>query len=294
MAFAFRVGVFAFHCDMRVARLPDASVVHLFEIGSAEEIEEVRARIVPVTFGHLEFQGQKMRHHDFGTLRCQRPHHPIVMSPKASGVVLHVFPVPAIEPAGRPKHLVQHLGSGGGMYVLEIAHSHATSDIACNAVFEQLDVLDFPGLSEEVRDFFFGVGKLAVNSIPSAKFHDDVVIPEAHVNAVVFFSDKLQELHVGEVVVRDIASDAASVSRQKIPFKEYFEMRPQSRDIPSHGRIEIHMQVAHEKVLHARNLYSRTDRVKGLSCGRFFLWEAPPLDIAIPFIYITPIIRQSL
>lgn len=36
MAFAFRVGVFAIHCDMRVARLPDTSVVHLLEIGSAE------------------------------------------------------------------------------------------------------------------------------------------------------------------------------------------------------------------------------------------------------------------
>ena len=228
MAFALRVGVFALHCDMRVARLPDASVVHLFEIGSAEEIEEVRAGIVPVTFGHLEFQGQKMRHHDFGTLRCQRPHRPIVMSPKAAGIVLHVFPVPAIEPAGRPKHLVQHLGSGGGMYVLEIAHSHASRDIASNAVFEQLDVLDFPGLGEEVCNFFFRVGKFAVNSAPSAKFHDDIVVPEAHVNGGIFFGDKLQELHVGEVVVRDVSRDAANVSRKEIPVKEYFEMIPQS------------------------------------------------------------------
>ena len=136
------------------------------------------------------------------------------------------------------------------MHVLEVAHSHAARNAVSDLIFEQHDVLNLACFGKEVGNFFFGGGKFAVNTVPTAKFHDDVVIPEAHVNAVVFFSDKLQELHVGEVVVRDIASDAASVSRQKIPFKEYFEMRPQSRDIPSHGRIEIHMQVAHEKVLH--------------------------------------------
>ena len=119
------------------------------------------------------------------------------------------------------------------------------------------------------------------------------MIPEAHVNAVVFFGDKLQELHVGEVVVRDVSRDAASVRRQEISVKEYFEMFPQSRDIPSHGRIEIYMQVADKKVLHACNLHSRTECVKSMNCG-CFLWKVTPIDTAISFIYITPVIRLSL
>ena len=166
--FAFRVGEFALHCSMCVARLPNASVVHVFEIGSAMEIEEVRAGVVPVTFGHLEFQGQKVRHHDFGMLLGERSQNAVVVFPKATGIVLHVFPVPSIEPAGGPKHLIQNFRSAWCVHILEVAHSHATSDAVGNSVFQKHDVLYLVCFGKEVGDFFFGGGKFVVNSEASA------------------------------------------------------------------------------------------------------------------------------
>ena len=99
------------------------------------------------------------------------------------------------------------------MLVLEIAHAHTASDIACNAVFEQLDVRDFLGLFDEIRNFAFGGGEFLVGAEWPQTLGDDVMVPEAHVNRIVFLGNELQELHVGEVVVRDIARDAASISR---------------------------------------------------------------------------------
>ena len=43
MLFAERVGVLAFDGGVRVARLPDASVVQILEVFSSVEIEKVRA-----------------------------------------------------------------------------------------------------------------------------------------------------------------------------------------------------------------------------------------------------------
>ena len=76
------------------------------------------------------------------------------------------------------------------MHVLEVAHSHAARDAVGNSVFEEHEVLDFVRFGEEVGDLFFRGGELAVDSVPSAYFHDDIVIPEADINAVVFISDK--------------------------------------------------------------------------------------------------------
>lgn len=53
---------------------------------------------------------------------------------------------------------------------------------------------------------------------------DDVVVPEAHINRAVFFGNELQELHIGEVIVCDIARDTAGIRRQEVAFKVVFEM----------------------------------------------------------------------
>ena len=100
--FAFRIGNFPFHCSVCMACLPDAPIAHIFKIGRTMEIEEVRARVVPVAFRHFKFQGQEMRHHDFRSFFGERLENPIVMFPKSVGVVFHVVPVSAIEPASRP------------------------------------------------------------------------------------------------------------------------------------------------------------------------------------------------
>ena len=77
------------------------------------------------------------------------------------------------------------------------------------------------------------------------------MVPEAHVDRVIFFGNELQELHVGEVVVRDIARDAAGIRRQKVAFKEYFEMFAQHGDSAGHWCIEIDMQIVDKIVVHA-------------------------------------------
>jgi len=154
------------------------------------------------------------------------------------------------------------------MHVLEVAHSHTACDAVGNSVFEEHEVLDFVRFGEEVGNLFFGCGEFAVNSVPSANFLDDVVVPEAHVNGGVFLGDELQELHVGEVVVRDIASDAASVRRQEVPPEEFLEIFAQSLNVPGQGRIEINMQVADKKVFHVCNLYSAGSCVNGGEWGR--------------------------
>ena len=153
------------------------------------------------------------------------------------------------------------------MHVLEVAHSHAARDAVGNSVFEEHEVLDFVRFGEVVGNLFFGGSELAVNSVPSANFLDDVVVPEAHVNGGVFLGDELQELHVGEVVVRDIASDAASVRRQEVPLEEFLEIFAQSLNVPGQGRIEINMQVADKKVFHASNLYPASSHVNGDKWG---------------------------
>ena len=137
------------------------------------------------------------------------------------------------------------------MLVLEIAHAHTASDIACNAVFEQEDIRDFPGLFDEIRNFAFGCCEIAIRAKSPHVFGDDVVISEAHINGAVFFGNELQELHVSEVVVRDIARDAAGIRRQKVAFKEYFEMFAQHGDSAGHWCIEIDMQIADKIVGHA-------------------------------------------
>jgi hypothetical protein len=53
---------------------------------------------------------------------------------------------------------------------------------------------------------------------------DDVVVPEAHINHTVFFGNELQELHIIEVVICDIACNAAGICRQEVALEEYFEM----------------------------------------------------------------------
>ena len=99
------------------------------------------------------------------------------------------------------------------MLVLEIAHAHTTGNIAYDAIFEQLDVRDFFRFGKEVFYLAFGSSEITIRAESPHVFGDDVVIPETHINGAVFFGDKLQELHVGKVVVRDIARDAASISR---------------------------------------------------------------------------------
>ena len=42
---------------------------------------------------------------------------------------------------------------------------------------------------------------------------DNIVVSKTHIDGIVFLGNELQELHVVEVVVRDIARDAAGVCR---------------------------------------------------------------------------------
>lgn len=137
------------------------------------------------------------------------------------------------------------------MLVLEIAHSHTTGDAFHNAVFEQLDVRDFFCFGKEVFYLAFGCGEIAVRAETPHVFSDDVMVSKAHIDRVIFFGDELQELHVGEVVVRDITRNAASIRRQKVSFEKDFEMFAQHGDGAGHWCIEIDMQVANKIVGHA-------------------------------------------
>lgn len=149
------------------------------------------------------------------------------------------------------------------MFVLEIAHAHTACNAISNAVFEQLDVRDFFCFGKEVFYLAFGCGEIAVRAETPHVFSDDVMVSKAHIDRVIFFGDELQDLHVGEVVVRDIARDATGIRRQKVAFKEYFEMFAQHGDGAGHWRIEIDMQIADKIVGHALNLYPLILTVKG-------------------------------
>lgn len=100
--FAERVGVLALDGGVGVSRLPDASVVQVLEVFGSVEIEKVRIGVVLVAFCHVEFQRQKVRHHDFRALRGELAEGSVVISPELVGVVLHVFPVDSVEPPCRP------------------------------------------------------------------------------------------------------------------------------------------------------------------------------------------------
>jgi len=103
----------------------------------------------------------------------------------------------------------------------------------------------------------------------SQTLSDNVVISEAHINRTVFFGNELQELHIGEVIVRDIARDAAGVCRQEVAFEEDFKMFAQHAHSAGYRRIEIDVQIADKVVSHAINLYPRILCVKGINARRF-------------------------
>ena len=248
-----------------MARLPDAPVIQVLEVFRPVEIEEVRAGVLPVPLCHFEFHRQEVRHHDFRALCSKFTKYDVVMPPEFVGVVLHIFPVTSVEPASRPQDFVRHFRCGGRMLVLEIAHAHAARNAFCYAVFKQLNVRDFSSLGKEVLYFTFRCSKFLVRSEAPQMLCDDVVVSEAHINRAVLFSNELQELHVVEVVVRDIARDAAGVCREELAFEEDFEMFAQNGDSAGYRRIEIDMQVADKVVSHAPNLYSRAKAVKGSS-----------------------------
>ena len=85
---------------------------------------------------------------------------------------------------------------------------------------------------------------------------DDVVISKTHIAGIVFLGNELQELHVVEVAVRDIARNAAGIRRQEVSFEEDFETFSQYGECAEHRRhIEIDMQVADKIVGHAHNLH---------------------------------------
>lgn len=137
------------------------------------------------------------------------------------------------------------------MLVLEIAHAHTTGNIAYDAIFEQLDVQDFVGFFDEIGNFAFGCGEIAVRAETPHVFGNDVVVSKAHIDCAIFFGNEFQEFHVGEVVVRDIACNAASVSRQKVSLEEWFKMFVQHGYSACHRCIEIDVQVADKIVGHA-------------------------------------------
>ena len=248
-----------------MARLPDAPVIQVLEVFRPVEIEEVRAGILPVTFRHLEFQRQEVRHHDFRALCSKFTKYDVIMSPEFVGVVLHIFPVTSVEPASRPQNFVRHFRCGRRMLVLEIAHAHAACNIVCDAVLKQLEVRYLPCFGKEVLYFTFGCSKLLVCSEAPQMLSDNVVVSETHIDGIVFFGNELQELHISKVIVRDIARDAAGVCRQEVAFEEDFEMFAQNGDSAGYRRIEIDMQIADKVVGHAPNLYSRAIAVKGSS-----------------------------
>lgn len=79
---------------------------------------------------------------------------------------------------------------------------------------------------------------------------DDIVIPKTHIDGIVFFGNELQKFNVGEVIVCNIACDAADICRQEILLKENFEMLAQYAHCAGQWRIEIDMQIADEVVGH--------------------------------------------
>ena len=248
-----------------MARLPDAPVIQVLEVFRPVEIEEVRAGILPVTFRHLEFQRQEVRHHDFRALCSKFTEHDVVMPPEFVGVVLHVFPVTSVEPASRPQDFVRNFRCGRRMFVLKIAHAHAARNAFCYAVSKQLNVRDFSSLGKEVLYFALGCSKFLVRSEAPQTLSDDIVVSKTHIDGIVFFGNELQELHISKVVVRDIARDTAGIRRQEVALEEYFEMFAQHAHSAGYRRIEIDMQVADKVVGHAPNLYSRAKAVKGSS-----------------------------
>lgn len=222
--FAKFVGIFTFDGGVRVACLPNTPVIQVLKVFRPVEIEEVRAGVLPVPFRHFEFQRQKVRHHDFRATCSKFAEHDVVMPPELVGVVLHVSPVTSVEPASRPQDFVRNFRCDRRMLVLEIAHAHATRNAFCDAVFEQLDVRDFPGLFDEIRNFAFGGGEFIVGAEWPQVFSDDVMVPEAHIDIIVFLGNELQEFHVNEIIIRNIACDATGIRWQEVAFKEYFEM----------------------------------------------------------------------
>ena len=208
-----------------------------------------------------------MRHHYFRTLCGEFAEYAIIVSPEFVGVVQFVIPMPTIEPARRPKDFVPHLGSRRRMFELEIAHAHAAGDIVCDAVFKQLQIRNLFGFVKKVFYLALGGEKIPVGAEFPNAFGDDVVVSQANINTFVFLGNELQELHIIEVVICDIARDAARIRRQEILFKEYFKFHAQNVDCAKHRRhIEIEMKIADKKVGHILNLYSRILGVKGTNC----------------------------
>ena len=157
------------------------------------------------------------------------------------------------------------------MFVLEIAHAHTTCDIACDMVLKQLNVWNFFCFGKEEFYFAFGCSEFLVRSEASQIFGDDVVISEAHVDCTVFFGNELQKFHIGKIVVCYVTCDTTDVRRQEILLEENFKMLAQDANRAGHRSIEIDMQIADEKVVHALNLYSRLVTVKGWIARRFSL-----------------------
>ena len=189
------------------------------------------------------------------------------MPPEFVGVVLHVSPVTSVEPACCPQDFVRNFGRGGRMLVLEIAHAHAARNAFCYAVFEQLQIRNLFGFVKKVFYLALGGEKIPVGAEFPNAFGNDVVVSQANINTFVFLGNELQELHIIEVVICDIARDAARIRRQEILFKEYFKFHAQNVDCAKHRRhIEIEMKIADKKVGHILNLYSRILGVKGTNC----------------------------
>lgn len=224
MPFAKFVNVLSLDGGMRVASLPNASVIQVLEILRPVKIEEVRVGVLSVPFCHIEFQWQKVRHRNFRVFCSKVAENSVVMPPEFIRVVLHVFPMDSVEPARCPQYFVRNFGCSGRMLVFEIAHAHTTCDTICDAVFKQLDVRNSPCFGEEVLYFTFRSSEFLIRSKAPQIFGDDVVVSEAHINRTVFFGNELQELHISKVIVRDIARNTAGISRQEVAFKVVFEI----------------------------------------------------------------------
>ena len=118
------------------------------------------------------------------------------------------------------------------------------------------------------RYFAFGCSEFLVRSEASQIFGDDVVISEAHVDCTVFFGNELQKFHIGKIVVCYVTCDTTDVRRQEILLEENFKMLAQDANRAGHRSIEIDMQIADEKVVHALNLYSCIMVVKRIGCDK--------------------------
>lgn len=94
------------------------------------------------------------------------------------------------------------------------------------------------------------------------------MISEAHVDCTVFFGNELQKFYIGKIVVCYVTCDATDVRRQEILLEENFKMLAQNANRAGHRSIEIDVQIADEKVIHALNLYSRLVAVKGMNCDK--------------------------